>query len=29
MSTDMLVFTAYFLHYVLLIFDDNVDEEYE
>ena len=29
MNTDMLVFVAYFLEYVLLFLDDNVDEEYE
>ena len=29
MNTDMLVFVAYFLEYVLLFLDDNVGEEYE
>ena len=29
MNTDMLVFVAYFLEYVLLFWDDNLDEEYE
>ena len=29
MNTDMLVFVAYFLEYVLLFSDDNLDEEYE
>ena len=29
MNTDMPVFLAYFLEYVLLFLDDNVDEEYE
>ena len=26
---NMLVFVAYFLEYVLLYLDDNIDEEYE
>ena len=29
MNTDMLVFVAYFLEYVLLFSDDKVDEEYK
>ena len=29
MNTDMLFFFAYFLDYVLLVWDDNVDEEYK
>ena len=29
MNTDMLVFVAYFLQYVLLFLDDKVDEECE
>ena len=29
MNTNMLVFVAYFLDYVLLFWDDNLDEEYK
>ena len=29
MNTDVLVLAAYFVEYVLLFLDDNVDEEYE
>ena len=29
MNTDMLVFAAYFLEYVLLLLDENMDEESE
>ena len=29
MNTDMFVFVAYFLEYVLLFLDENVDEKYE
>ena len=29
MNTDMLLFAAYFLEYVLLLLDENVDEESE
>ena len=29
MNTDMFVSVAYFLKYVLLILDENVDEKYE